>query len=70
MTHDEWMRKHTRLMGELRELNGKRDELQRHSDYIPGPVLSRRLRELDELHMHTLDELRELVKLDESGAVS
>ena len=57
-------------MGELREINGKRDELQKHADYIPGPVLTRRLRELDELHMHKLDELRELVELDESGAVS
>lgn len=57
-------------MRELQEINGKRDELTRHADYIPGPVLSRRLRELDELHMHTLDELRVLVRLDESGAVS
>lgn len=70
MTHDEWMQQHTRLMGELRELVGKRDELTLHADYIPGPVLTRRLRELDDLHMHKLDELRELVQLDETGAVS
>ena len=70
MTHDQWMQKHTRLMGELREINGKRHELTRHREHIPGPVLTRRLRELDDLHMHTLDELRELVQLDETGAVS
>lgn len=70
MTHDQWMQKHTRLMGELRVLVGKRDELERHRDYIPGPLLVRRLRELDDLHMHKLDELRELVQLDETGAVS
>ena len=70
MTHDQWVLKLTRLMGELRAINGKRDELLKHSDYIPGPVLTRRLGQLDELHMHTLDDLRELVALDESGAVS
>lgn len=70
MTHDQWMKEHTRLMRELQEINGKRDELTRHADYIPGPVLTRRLRELDELHMHTLDEMRELVRLDRSGEVS
>ena len=70
MTHDQWMQKHTQLMGDLRELVGKRDELEKHREHIPGPVLTRRLRELDDLHMHKLDELRELVELDESGAVS
>ena len=70
MTHDQWMKEHGRLVAELAELNAKRDELEKHRDYIPGPVLTRRLRELDELRMHTLDELRELVELDESGAVS
>lgn len=70
MTHDEWIRKHTRLMGELRELVAKRDELERYREHIPGPLLVRRLRELDDLHMHKLDELRELVQLDETGAVS
>lgn len=70
MTHDQWMKEHARLVGELRELVGKRDELEKHREHIPGPVLTRRLRELDELHMHKLDELRELVELDESGAVS
>lgn len=70
MTHDEWMQKHTRLMGDVRELVGKRDELMKHGQHIPGPVLTRRLQELDNLHMHKLDELRELVQLDESGAVS
>lgn len=70
MTHDQWMQKHARLMGELHELNGKRHELEKHREHIPGPVLVRRLRELDELHMHMLDELRELVQLDRSGAVS
>lgn len=70
MTHDQWMQKHTRLMGDVRELVGKRDELEKHREHIPGPVLVRRLRELDDLHMRKLDELRELVQLDESGAVS
>lgn len=70
MTHDQWMQKHTRLMGDIRELVGKRDELEKHGEHIPGPVLVRRLRQLDNLHMHKLDELRELVRLDETGAVS
>lgn len=70
MTHDEWVQKHTRLMGELRALKGKRDELTRHADYIPGPVLHTRDRELERLEYDLLDELRELVQLDETGAVS
>lgn len=70
MTHDQWMQKHMQLMCDIRELDGKRDELEKHGDHIPGPVLVRRLRELDKLHMTKLDELRELVRLDEAGAVS
>lgn len=70
MTHDQWMETYALLTGDLRELDGKRDELEKHGDHIPGPVLVRRLRELDKLHMTKLDELLELVQLDRSGAVS
>ena len=70
MTHDQWMQEHGRLVAELAELNGKRDELTRHSEYIPGPVLRKRHNVLDVLEAGLLDELAELVELDRSGAVS
>ena len=70
MTHDEWIDEHTRLMGELRELNGKRDELHRHAEHIPGPVLRKRQHVLDRLEGGLHDALAALVELDRSGAVS
>lgn len=57
-------------MAELAELNGKRAELTRHADYIPGPVLQKRHSALDRLEGGLLDELAALVELDRSGAVS
>lgn len=70
MTHDEWVQEHARLMGELQELNGKRNELTRHTMHIPGPVLRKRDRVLDRLELDLLDQLSALVELDRSGAVS
>lgn len=70
MTHDQWMQEHSRLVAELAELNGKRDELKRHADYIPGPVLQKRHFLFDRLEAGLLDDLAALVELDRSGVVS
>ena len=64
------MQEYARLMGELRELNGKRDELTRHAEHIPGPVLRKRQHVFDRLEAGLLDELAALVQLDRSGVVS
>lgn len=70
MTHDEWMRRHQHLSGQLAAVTAKLDELTRHSSYIPGPVLLRRQREL-EAERNQIDALiRELLDLDRVGAVS
>ena len=70
MTHDEWMRKHGTLHASVEVVRAQRDELTRHAEYVPGPVLRKRHNELDELEGALLDELAELVELDRSGAVS
>lgn len=70
MTHDDWMREHQRLSGRLDEVRAKHDELARHAQYIPGPVLRKRQNVLDRLERDLLDELAALVDLDRDGAVS
>lgn len=70
MRHDEWMREHGRLSARVEVVRAQREELARHSEYIPGPVLRTRDRVLDRLEFALLDELAGLVELDRSGAVS
>lgn len=70
MTHDEWIRKHGTLAARVEVVRAQRDELTRHAEHVPGPVLRKRHNELDELEGGLLDELAELVELDRSGAVS
>lgn len=70
MDHNAWMRKHSTLYASVDVVRAQRDELARHSRYIPGPVLQKRDRELDRLELDLLDQLAELRELDRSGAVS
>ena len=70
MTHDEWIRKHGTLAARVDEVRARRDELTRASEYVPGPVLRKRLNVLDQMEGDLLDQLAELVELDRSGAVS
>lgn len=70
MTHEEWMREHQRIDGALAQLRARREELMRHSSYIPGPVLQKRQNVLDNLEAGLLDEIGELVELDRDGAVA
>lgn len=70
MRHDEWMKEHGTLSAGVETVRARREELARHSEYIPGPVLRQRDRVLDRLELDLLDKLAELVELDRSGAVS
>lgn len=70
MTHDEWIRKHGALATRVEVVRAQRDELTRHAEHVPGPVLRKRYDELDRLELDLLDQLAELVELDRSGAVS
>lgn len=70
MTHDQWMEEHVELCWRLDDVRTRRDELTRHSEYIPGPVLRKRDRVLDRLELDLLDQLSALVELDRSGVVA
>lgn len=70
MRHDEWMKEHGRLSARVEAVRAQREELARHAEYIPGPVLRQRDRVLDRLEFGLLDQLAGLVELDRSGAVS
>lgn len=70
MTHNDWMREHQRLSDRLDVVRAKHDELARHAQYIPGPVLRKRQNVLDRLERDLLDQLAELVELDRKGRVT
>ena len=70
MEHNTWMQLHGTLSGRVDVVRAQRDELTRHAEHIPGPLLQKRDRELDRLELDLLDQLAELVELDRSGAVS
>ena len=70
MDHTTWMQKHSDLSARVEAVRARRDELVRHSEYIPGPVLQKRDHALDRLEVGLLEQLAALVELDRSGAVS
>lgn len=70
MDHLTWVSKHDELSRQLADVHGRRDELGRHSAYIPGPVFQKRDRALIRRELHILDQLEELQRLDRDGAVS
>lgn len=64
------MKEHSRLSARVDVVRAQRDELTRHAEYVPGPVLRKRQDVLDRLEGVLLDRLAGLVELDRAGAVS
>lgn len=70
MDHNTWMQQHRRLADRLEDIRARRDELVRHSEYIPGPVLRKRDRALERLELDLDQQLSALWELDRLGAVT